>query len=131
MSDINVGQISEALNDKMDRDAHNVQSPSAVVIEKQDPTSANNYTWYRKYSDGWVEQGGITSGAPATVTLLVEMADTNYSIMGCSRQDASGSGWFSAGVITTTGFGCNLQYGSGTQSSGTSIQWEVRGMSAN
>lgn len=101
-----------------------------VVVEKQDPTAANNYTWYRKYKSGWVEQGGVTSGGPAQVTLPVEMADTNYSIMGCSRQDSSGSGWFSAGVITTTGFGCNLQYGSGTQSSGTSIQWEVRGIAA-
>ena len=60
MSDINVGQITEALNDKMDRDAHNVQSPSAVVVDKQDPSSSNNYTWYRKYSDGWVEQGGVS-----------------------------------------------------------------------
>ena len=62
MTDINVGQLSEALNDKMDRDAHNVQSPSAVIIEKQDPASTNNYTWYRKYSDGWIEQGGYIAG---------------------------------------------------------------------
>lgn len=80
MTDINIGQITEALNDKMDRDAHNVQSPSAVVIEKQDPTAANNYTWYRKYSDGWVEQGGIGTlvNSSYTANLPVEMADTNY-----------------------------------------------------
>lgn len=29
------------------------------VIESQLPTAANNYTWYRKYKSGWVEQGGI------------------------------------------------------------------------
>lgn len=51
MADINVGQLAEAINDKMDRDAHNVQSPSSVVIEKQDPSADNNYTWYRKWSD--------------------------------------------------------------------------------
>ena len=28
------------------------------VIDFQEPTSANNYTWYRKYKSGWVEQGG-------------------------------------------------------------------------
>lgn len=27
------------------------------LIAYQAPTSGNNYTWYRKYADGWVEQG--------------------------------------------------------------------------
>lgn len=89
MPDIDFGQLSEALNDKMDRDAHNVQSPSAVVIAKQDPTSDNDYTWYRLYSDGWVEQGGsftgLTNGSTSwlskSVSLPITMANTNYSII--------------------------------------------------
>ena len=28
------------------------------VIESQIPNAENNYTWYRKYKSGWVEQGG-------------------------------------------------------------------------
>lgn len=28
------------------------------VTEWQTPTAENNYTWYRKYKSGWVEQGG-------------------------------------------------------------------------
>jgi hypothetical protein len=41
--------------------------------------------WYRVYSDGWVEQGGITtttatSNVSATINLLKPMADTNYTI---------------------------------------------------
>lgn len=102
--------------------------PTLVAV--QYPSAENGWEWYRKYSDGWVEQGGVTSGAPASVMLPVEMADTNYSIMGCSRNAASGSGWFSADTITTTGFSCNLQYGTGQQAAGTSIQWEVRGIAA-
>lgn len=31
------------------------------VIESQTPTAQNNYTWYRKYKSGWVEQGGVTT----------------------------------------------------------------------
>ena len=54
------------------------------VIESQSPTAGNNYTWYRKYRSGWVEQGGIISTTSswgiATATLPVEMADANYSI---------------------------------------------------
>jgi hypothetical protein len=62
---------------------------SHEVIEFQAPTAQNNYTWYRKYADGWVEQGGITEGEhPATVThtmnLPVTMADTNYFVNICS-----------------------------------------------
>jgi len=83
MSDINIGQITEALNDKMDRDAHNVQSPSAVVVDKQDPTSENNYTWYRKYSDGWVEQGGHASSVPyggTNITFPIPFSNSNYAL---------------------------------------------------
>ena len=139
MTDINIGQISEALNNKMDRDAHNVQSPSAVVIEKQDPTAANNYTWYRKYSDGWVEQGGratTNSGNPKQVTLPVEMVDTYYNIniLGQTSTDGySNATWQVMSISSastpksTTGFygqpsitGYNLFF-----------YWEVRGMAAN
>lgn len=37
-------------------------SDADYVIETQLPTSDNNYTWYRKYKSGWVEQGGYVSG---------------------------------------------------------------------
>jgi hypothetical protein len=58
------------------------------VIEFQAPTAANNYTWYRKYADGWIEQGGhdtttrTTSSAlsaDATIVFPVEFSDTGYT----------------------------------------------------
>ncbi len=36
-------------------------TPYDYVIEWQTPTADNNYTWYRKYKSGWVEQGGLMS----------------------------------------------------------------------
>lgn len=51
------------------------------VIESQNPTADNNYTWYRKYKSGWVEQGcdgSLGGSGNHTVTLPVEMANTNY-----------------------------------------------------
>ena len=33
------------------------------LIAYQNPTAGNNYTWYRKYVDGWVEQGRFFSGS--------------------------------------------------------------------
>ena len=88
MSEINVGAISEALNNKVDLPTPIVpQDAVDYVIAMQRPTSPNNYTWYRKYKSGWVEQGGrvpLASGNGttyvATVVMPVRMADTTYSI---------------------------------------------------
>lgn len=56
---------------------------SDYVIESQAPSAANNYTWYRKYKSGWVEQGGQIAPSNPTntntvITLPVEMTNTNY-----------------------------------------------------
>lgn len=80
--------ILEALNDKMDHDGNNLNQSAIdfdVVVEWQTPTAANNYTWYRKYASGWVEQGGAFATVNSdyhdeTVTLLIEMNSVGYSI---------------------------------------------------
>ena len=58
-----------------------IQVPTAgtsdYVIAWQNPTAENNYTWYRKYKSGWVEQGGRAGSA--TVTLPVEMSNNQYT----------------------------------------------------
>ena len=52
-------------------------------------TYSNGNNWYRKYSNGWVEQGGYVSGArDATVELLVPMKDTNYTILTSKNTDS-------------------------------------------
>lgn len=136
MSDINVGAMAEALNDKMDRDAHNVQAPSAVVIEKQDPSADSNYFWYRKYSDGWVEQGGLfTNSARLTqITFPVVMANADYCAL--SNLQYGDSGW-SATVTTciaknsrtTTGLQILCYYNSSYNTG--PICWRVSGMAAS
>ena len=56
------------------------------VVESQNPTADNNYTWYRKYKSGWVEQGG-TAQIPqneagvissVTVNLPITLSNGNY-----------------------------------------------------
>ena len=57
------------------------------VVESQEPTEANGYTWYRLYKSGWVEQGGrqettIPSGTSTVrqgISLPIEMSDTKYN----------------------------------------------------
>lgn len=50
--------------------------PAVVVTTYQNGTS-----WYRKWSDGWVEQGGkITTTGTVTVTLPVKMSSAEYHV---------------------------------------------------
>ena len=78
------------------------------VIAFQAPTSNNNYTWYRKYADGWVEQGGYMVGSSATVytvNLPITMADTNYTVMATLRSNTvsgGGGAWANANAYSTT-----------------------------
>lgn len=64
------------------------------VVESQLPTAQNNYTWYRKYKSGWVEQGGTVTPTSVSdhkyaVTIPVEMADANYNLQVTIVQDTS------------------------------------------
>ena len=85
MADINPGEILEALNEKMDRNANNITKPYLPVflVATQRPTAANNYTWYRLYSDGWVEQGqnylAIGSNRQS-FSLIITMSDNKYNL---------------------------------------------------
>ena len=81
MTDINIGAITEVLNDKTDRDMRNVDNMAGAdaIIEYQMPTAQNDYTWYRKYKSGWVEQG-CSRAKEQWYTLPIPMADTDYFI---------------------------------------------------
>lgn len=77
------GITAETLNGKADTDLGNIPANYDYVVESQLPTADNSYTWYRKYKSGWVEQGGKVGIAvpTTTITLPVEMADTNYTVL--------------------------------------------------
>lgn len=126
-----VGQFSQSaieqtagLNAEMfnDLNAHK-------VIDFQEPTAENNYTWYRLYASGFVEQGGLTATiTDTTVNLPVEMADTNYSIIATSYKADAGStnasnNGLTVGQRTTTTFFIVLQ-------EQRAYFWQVSGMAA-
>jgi hypothetical protein len=144
MADINTGEILEALNEKMDRNANNITKPYLPIflVATQRPTAENNYKWYRLYSDGWVEQGGFTSSISDTgmVTLLITMSDLSYQIqmtISALRPDGTifttdnnwlGNCWTSK---TTTGFTVKLwDADSSAARSNGPFYWEVKGFAA-
>ena len=124
MSDqIDVNQLSNAIQQKVDLPAQKNQSDIDFVIASQLPTSSNNYTWYRLYKSGWVEQGGQllnTSGSNGTVTFLVEMKDTSY--YATIQAYNSGSYPLLITTFTTTSFSYTGNVGKNW--------WQVKGMSA-
>lgn len=98
------------------------------VVESQLPTALNNYTWYRKYKSGWVEQGGIESvgsGSWTSVSLPVEMADTNYGI----QATCGGAGGGTYVQINESGLS-TTQISIGGSQNNTTARWEVKGMMA-
>lgn len=80
LANINISALAEITNSIENLNAHR-------VINFQAPTAENNYTWYRKYADGWVEQGCLNcslaaqeanSVAPARCSFPITMNDTIY-----------------------------------------------------
>lgn len=110
-----------------------------VLVSVQRPTAENNYTWARVWSDGWVEQGGITSISTTTsnntysisIPLAIEMADNNYTGF-CQAAYSGGSAWNgpSLDIVSCTS---TTAVFTGWASGSTTIYaktWQVSGMRA-
>ncbi len=135
----NLSQSGEArFTNKANSDLSNTPLNVDYVVESQEPTAENGYTWYRKYKSGWVEQGGratTDSGNPCAISLPVQMANIYYNIniLGQTAVDGySNAQWQVMSISTattpksTTGFygqpsitGYNLLF-----------YWQVSGKSA-
>ena len=115
-----------------------------LVVAFQRPTAENNYTWFRKYASGWVEQGGKFSTPQSTgdtqvgvnVALPVTMANNLYDFYSSGAviidNGGTGGGWAgfyknpSSSTTTTL-----VISGWRTQTvSGSIFSWEVKGMAA-
>lgn len=122
-----IGQITEDVNEL---NAHK-------VVEFQAPTAANNYTWYRKYADGWVEQGGYyafnasRASTAQVANLPIEMQDTNYSVYLQIKSSAhnyqNGSGPVLLSQATTS---ISVQMNDEGSSTLDGFYWRVSGMAA-
>lgn len=98
------------------------------VIAFQAPMAANNYTWYRKYADGWIEQGGRYAGRQnISITMPVEMSDSNYSVVLTFETASTATSQYSSFSIDTSKTASTF-----TIKNFGSIYggWEVRGMFA-
>lgn len=102
------------------------------VVAWQMPSIDNNFTWYRKYASGFVEQGGQTPGetqsTAVTITLPITMKDGNYYVGITSNAQPNGY-VFRATDRTTTTFKITPDKFASTNPISTKV-WTVSGLAA-
>lgn len=132
------GLNAELFNEKADLNLANVLANIDFVVERQEPTAQNNYTWYRKYRSGWVEQGGHNhaieadrTGKDNYINLPVTMANTNYtsSVVLFGNFDVS-IGIEPQGRLATTRLCISALYTATNDTRYTAVDWQVSGMAA-
>ena len=72
------------------------------VVAWQSPTADNNYTWYRLYKSGWVEQGGLLTGQSITFPIPFAIIPTLAFACRSSVDTAVYQNTYSS--LTVTGF---------------------------
>jgi hypothetical protein len=106
-------------------------APKAYITE----TWVSGTSWYHKYSNGWIEQGGVltnqsTNGASIPVTLHKEMANTNYVVKLDRKNQANNittNSQLASNSYTTTTFTIGGGYNGGMAQNKSDIVWEVKG----
>lgn len=96
------------------------------VVAWQVPTAENNYTWYRKYKSGWVEQGGQSVD---TAEFPIPFPDADYIIQSLFSTDRTNGNNVYPGDRTRFGFSI-LQAGPGYSGGSTNVwgvNWTVCG----
>lgn len=91
-------------------------NPVAVVVESW--VANDGTSWYRKYSDGWIEQGGRLAPASGAenfaVTFPVAFANAQYSLLfGVETSSDHSANWIQLGGLsgrTVTGFTAWAEY---------------------
>ena len=136
-NNITTGEILEVLNTKADVDLNNVDVTSGAdsVIEYQIPTAENDYTWYRKYKSGWVEQGGtvvinsasVAGGTYGTTNITFPIPLQETCAWKCQAKHDRFNAGFENNTVTT---GAKVyQVNDSTASfANPFVIWEVKGM---
>lgn len=103
------------------------QSHNAHIIE----TYQNEHSWYRIWSDGFVEQGGIISNMGVNsyrdITLLKTYKDMNFSVIASFRTVYTGSWGNTMGVVPISNSQFRVAQGWYGDSIAVDIQWRTCG----
>lgn len=105
-----------------------------TLVAFQAPSAGNNYTWYRKYSSGWVEQGGsnvsVNETSTTAITLPIEMADTYYTALAQNNSLSTASDAENGVGIERTSTTKVTLFTHYVNPNTLSVSWEVKGVAA-
>lgn len=134
------GLNAELFNNKADLNLMNTAANVDFVIESQDPTADNGYTWYRKYKSGWVEQGGRAlvpatnglSSSSVTVTLPIPIASPEQATLSYNGMGSTGyySNCEDMATVTTTTVSIGRWNNGNPVAEARYYNWTLSGMSA-
>lgn len=131
MSDqIDVNQLSNALQQKVDLPSGKSQADIDYVVEWKVPTSSDP-TWYRLYKSGWVEQGGVAN--QYQITFSKPFRDTLYTITALPIVHSGDSGANDMQYLnkTTTSVQLRIRWsGSYAPADNDERCWRAEGMAA-
>jgi hypothetical protein len=114
--------LKNALDGKLNLNGSNATFPHIT----ESYISSDGLSWYRKYSDGWVEQGGMIGGSygsNANINFLVPFINTKYIINFTNYSTDTGS-ITNKRNLTLNGYsttGINFQYNANI------VCWEAKG----
>lgn len=99
-----------------------------TVVAWQVPTAENNYTWYRKYASGWVEQGGLIAAGTTsgTVSMPLPYSDKHYQVKTTPYSEGAN---FTTNITSYPASASRFTWNSYNNSATTKI-WEAKGMAA-
>ena len=109
--EVDLGGIVTELNGKADKDLSNISENIAYIVDSYHDDEGN---WYRKWSDGWVEQGGLIKKGGnnyigqiqitflCPLSKIVTLNRTNVSAY--SSTVITNNFWYSFESISNTGF---------------------------
>ena len=100
-------------------------NPTSYVVK----TYSSGTNWYRKYNDGWIEQGGniqVNYNSIITVTLPLKMSTTTYTIVLGNNGGVESSCNVPANTATVSGFNLRRYYTGSERGSGP-CYWYVSG----
>ena len=118
---VDIQNVMSAVNAVQAKVEDKLEASTVHISETWKSTDGNS--WYRKWSDGWIEQGGYNAGGSdygdSTVTLPTSFAGTSYSVF---VQNENGSWDYDSKMISRT----NSSYVIGTRF-GKNFHWHACG----
>ena len=98
----------------------------AVIVQNY----VNGTSWYRVWSDGWIEQGGVTTDTVGKITynLLKTYSNANYTLtLGCTTSGSDGGGGAFPGISAKTNSSFTIYYDYTSTNKNKGVNWYACG----